>query len=159
MSPSMILYARQMKDTIPCHPSKLQLRKEWVFTAKMREQALSKLHLSKKTELLAKSRLHKPLAVGDVVQVQNQRGNNPNKWDNSATVVEVLQYDSYLVKMDSSGRVSKRNRQFLKPIVPFIHKNNSKLPNQTYNDDVIRTPATELNYDDHVPSSNHINTG
>ena len=32
-SSSMILYARQMKDTIPCHPNKLKLRPEWIFTA------------------------------------------------------------------------------------------------------------------------------
>ena len=125
----------------------------------MREQALAKRHLSTKNELLAKLRLHKPLVVGDVVQVQNQRGNNPNKWDNSATVVEVLPYDSYIVKMDGSGRVSKRNRQFLKPIVPFINTTSSKLPNQTFTDDVIRKTPTDNHDADNLTKSNQYYTG
>ena len=55
-SPAMILYARQLKDSIPCHPDKLQLRPEWLFTSELREKALAKRHLSIKTDLTAKSR-------------------------------------------------------------------------------------------------------
>ena len=77
MSPAMILFARQLRSNIPCHPDKLRLIKEWIFTASQREQALAKRHLSKHSELLAKSKLHQPLAVGNTVQVQNQRGNTP----------------------------------------------------------------------------------
>ena len=56
------------------------------------------------------------MGVGQTVQVQNQTGPYAKKWDLSGKVVEVLDYHSYLVKMDGSGRVSKRNRRFLKPI-------------------------------------------
>jgi hypothetical protein len=35
------------------------------------------------------------------------------------TVVEVLDFNAYNIKMDGSGRVTKRNRQFFKPILPF----------------------------------------
>ena len=56
------------------------------------------------------------MSEGQCVQVQNQTGPNANKWDLSGKVVEVLDYQSYLVKMDGTGRVSKRNRRFLKPI-------------------------------------------
>ena len=59
------------------------------------------------------------LPVGQVVQVQNQTGNHKNKWDLSGQVVEQLGFDSYLVRMDGLGRVSKRNRQFLKPIKTY----------------------------------------
>ena len=89
MSPSMILFSRQMKDTVPCNPEKLQLRKKWVFTAQEREKALAKRHLSRHTDLLSKSKPLKPLVVGNTIQVQNQHGNNPNKWDFSETIVEV----------------------------------------------------------------------
>ena len=41
------------------------------------------------------------------------------KWDKSDTVVEVMQYDQYKIRMDGSGRVSVRNRKFLRKIVPF----------------------------------------
>lgn len=60
-----------------------------------------------------------PLAVGDCVQVQNQTGPHKLKWDVSGTIVEYLGHDAYLVKLDGSGRVSKRNRRILKRIIPF----------------------------------------
>lgn len=112
-SPAVILVARTLKDTIPCHPNKLKLRKEWIFTSNDREKALAKLHLSRHTDLSSKSKPLKPLCIGDTVQVQNQRGHNPNKWDLSATVVEIQDFNSYLVKMDGTGRISKHNKQFL----------------------------------------------
>ena len=57
--------------------------------------------------------------VGAVVQVQNQAGPHKDKWDLSGTVVVVLPHDAYHVKMDGSGRVTKRNQRFLRPIVPY----------------------------------------
>lgn len=86
-SPSQILYARQMKDALPCDPQKLKLRPEWVLTANLRKKALARRHLSRHTDLLQKSRPLKPLEVGNVVQVQNQQGQHANKWDLSGTVV------------------------------------------------------------------------
>ncbi len=59
------------------------------------------------------------LDVGTVVQVQNQAGPHKNKWDVSGTVAEALGFDSYNVRMDGSGRVTRRNRRFLRPIVPY----------------------------------------
>ena len=48
-----------------------------------------------------------------------QPGPHKNKWDVSGTIVEVLDHNAYLVRVDGSGRVSKRNRQFLKLIVAY----------------------------------------
>ena len=59
------------------------------------------------------------LKVSDVVMMQNQSGLHPLKWDKSGTVVEVLPFNQCKVKMDGSGRVSLRNRKFLKPISPY----------------------------------------
>ena len=55
-----------------------------------------------------------PLCVGDKCYIQNQAGNYPKRWDRSGTVVQVLNYDSYNVKVDGSGRVTRRNRRFLR---------------------------------------------
>ena len=122
-SPAMILYARQLKDSVPCHPDKLRLRPEWLFTADLRDRALAKRHLSIKTELTAKSRPLPPLELNDVVQVQNQRGPHANKWELLGKIVEVQDFDAYLIKMDGSGRVTRRNRRFLRKIVPFHQEN------------------------------------
>ena len=54
------------------------------------------------------------LAVGDIVRIQNQTGNHPLKWDKTGRVVEVRQFDQYLVRVDVSGRTTLRNRKFLR---------------------------------------------
>ena len=56
-----------------------------------------------------------PLEAGDLVRVQNQTGPHPNKWDRTGSVAE---HDKYVVKIDGSGRVSARNRKFLRKFYP-----------------------------------------
>ena len=141
LSPAQILYARQLNDALPTNPANLKLRPEWVLTAEARERALSKRHLARHVDLLSKSKPLKPLALHDIVQVQNQRGSPANKWDLSGQVIEVLPHDAYLIKIDGSGRLTKRNRQFLRPIVPYNPqlrpKDNDKTNTNANNSDVI----------------------
>ncbi len=59
-----------------------------------------------------------PLKIGDAVRIQNQTGQFPNKWDKTGRVVEVKQFDQYVVRVDGSGRVTLRNRTFLRKYVP-----------------------------------------
>ena len=42
LSPAQIVFHRQLKDSIPCHPSKYQLHPEWILGAKEREHAYQK---------------------------------------------------------------------------------------------------------------------
>ena len=56
------------------------------------------------------------------VYIQEQFGNTPRKWSKSGTVVENAGHDSYLVKIDGSGKLTRRNRQFLRKFVPFQGK-------------------------------------
>ena len=44
----------------------------------------------------------------------NQAGSHPTKWDRSGIVVDTKGNDQYLVKIDGSGRLSRRNRRFLR---------------------------------------------
>ena len=57
------------------------------------------------------------LSLGDKV-LQPQRGSYPKKWDKSGTVVELGNYHQYWVKVDGSGRLTLRNRRFLRKFVP-----------------------------------------
>lgn len=141
----------------------LKLRPEWILTAQAREKALTKQHLARRTDLLQKSPPLKPLELNDVVQVQNKRGSHANKWDLSGTIVEVLDLVAYLIKMDSSGHITKRNRQFLRPIIPFNQRSQSQPPKPTLNNDLESHPKissqspTQLvnaaNYHDSGPSA------
>ena len=59
-----------------------------------------------------------PLAVGEHVRIQNQIGPNPTKWDKTGQVIEVRQFDQYVIRLDGSGRVTLRNRKFLRKFEP-----------------------------------------
>ena len=41
------------------------------------------------------------------------------RWDRSGVLLEVGDYDQYKVKVDGSGRVSTRNRRFLRKVQPY----------------------------------------
>ena len=60
------------------------------------------------------------LEVGDMVQIQNQRGVDPKRWSKSGKIVEKLDFNQYLVKVDGGGRLTRRNRRFLKKIISTL---------------------------------------
>ena len=57
-----------------------------------------------------------PLSLGQRVLVQNQHGagKTAQRWDRSGTVIEDLGHNKYRIRVDGSGRVTDRNRQFLR---------------------------------------------
>ena len=66
-----------------------------------------------------------PTKVGGRVFIQYQTGNHPLRWDRTGLVIEVKQFDQYAVRVYGSGRVTHRNRKFLrkfdKIVVDHIH--------------------------------------
>ena len=88
-----------------------------------REKALATRYGKMKVELNRRAHEQRELPVGSVVQVQNQRGKDALRWDKSGIVVESLGNQQYTVKMDGSGRVTLRNRRFLRMIQPLIPRN------------------------------------
>ena len=121
-SPATILFARKLKDGMPVAPGTLALRKEWILNAQQRELALAKNHL-RYTEIWSRlSRDKSELVPGQLVSIQNQTGKNKLKWDIVGTIVENLGHSSYLIKLDGLGRISKRRRQFLRPIDPYMDR-------------------------------------
>jgi hypothetical protein len=118
-SPEQVVFGRPIRDAIPMVGGSYSPRPEWILTAEAREKALAKRHLLKGTELQEHTKVLDPLVVGDVVMVQNQRGVHARKWDKSGRVLEVLPHLQYNIKMDGTGRVTLRARQFLQRIVPY----------------------------------------
>ena len=100
------------------------MRKEWVLLKEEREKAFKKRHLVDFERWGRGTKELPPLKVGQDVLVQNQVGPRANKWDHSGRVVEVLDHESYCVKIDGSGRVTKRRRHFLKAIRSFTYQDN-----------------------------------
>ena len=59
---------------------------------------------------------------GQHVFIQNQKaaGNLAKRWDKTEVVLENLGYDKYSVKVDGSGRVTDRNRRYLRNFKPAV---------------------------------------
>ncbi|KAK2555623.1 hypothetical protein P5673_022644 [Acropora cervicornis] len=82
-------------------------------------QSNARAEISRTTESLKEhSRPLRPLALGEIVFIQNQQGTSPNKWDRSGIVVESSGHDQYRVKVDGSRRLTSRNRRFLRAYTP-----------------------------------------
>ena len=136
ISPAQCIFGRPIRDFIPIHPGCYEPHPTWKETLLAREEALRNRHMRLAERLTEHTKLLQPLQVGDKVRIQNQTGPHPTKWDKTGTVVEVRQYDQYFVKMDGSGRVTLRNRKFLRRYVPAI------MPEQGHRSLASRTPLT-----------------
>jgi hypothetical protein len=114
-SPAEIVFGRQIRDFIPVKPGKYLPYATW-----NREEAFMQRHAKEVEKLGEHTKRLPPLKVGDHVRVQNQTGNSPHNWDRSGVVVEVRQFDQYVVKVHGSGRPTLRNRKFLRKYTPYV---------------------------------------
>ena len=66
--------------------------------------------------------LNSESAILSGCRLQNQTGPRPKKWEKTGVVVEVRQHNQYLIRVDGSGRLTLRNRQFLRTYEPLHPK-------------------------------------
>ena len=119
VSPAMCLFGRPIRDFIPVFPGRYRPHSVWTETLEAREEALRKRHMIAAERWSEHTRRLPQLAVGDQVRIQNQTGPHPLKWDKTGQVIEVRQHDQYVLRTDGSGRVTLRNRKFLRKYTPF----------------------------------------
>ena len=148
LSPAQMLYGRQLKDHLPGIGGEYRQRREWIMLKKDREKALAHRYGKVEEKLRGRSRMLIELEVGDLVQIQNQKGNEPLKWDRSGVIIERLPHDQYTVRMDGSGRITLRNRRFLRRIRPVYPRNVTtdeldRNDSETQNEDVRRSIRTK----------------
>ena len=120
LSPAHCIFGRPIKDFIPIRKDHYNPHPTWIDALDKREQALRNRHQRLQEVWSEHSKILPPLKVGDQVRVQNQVGLKPRRWDKTGIVVEVRQFDQYVVKMDGSGRASLRNRRFLRRYEPMF---------------------------------------
>ena len=118
LSPAMCVFGRPTRDLLPGNPTKYMPHRTWTDTLNLRERALSKRSIAGKARWDEHTAGLTPLKVGDAVRIQNQTGRYPTRWDKTGIVVEVLQYHQYGVRTDGSGRLTTRNRRFLRRYTP-----------------------------------------
>ena len=120
LSPAMILFGRELRDHLPSVLSRYQPRQEWRMEADAREKAFAKRHAKMEERLNYGAKPLPPLAIGDVVTVQDQSDpRKPGKWTKTGDVIEILPHDSYMVRIHGSRAPTQRNRRFLRKISPF----------------------------------------
>lgn len=120
MSPAVMLYGRIIKDHLPVLRDKYQTRKQWKEIGELRELAMAKRHMRNEQFYNQHCRPLQELQVGDSVQIQNQDGKYPRRWTKTGRVVETHGNRQYQVRVDGSGRITLRNRRFLRKIYPVV---------------------------------------
>ena len=77
----------------------------------------------------------KPLKPGMKVILQNQHGAGKiaKKWDRTGLIIDDLGHNKYRIKVDGSGRVTDRNRQFLRQFTPATPSQPGPRPGTTGN--------------------------
>ena len=119
LSPAQIVFGRTLSDAFKFVNRVVKyrnpdIRPMWREAWRAKETALRTRFTRSMEQLNAKARSLPPLCPGERVFVQNQTGSHPTKWDRSGTVVDVQGHDQYLIKVDGSGRLTVRNRRFLR---------------------------------------------
>lgn len=123
ISPAQVIFGRPLRDSLS-FVNRLEkytnphIRPLWREAWASKEEAL-RTRMTRSTESLNEhARPLPPLKAGERCFVQNQTGNHPKKWDRTGTIVEQGHHNQYLIKIDGSGRLTKRNRQFIRTFKP-----------------------------------------
>ena len=119
ISPAQIVFGRTLSDAFKFvnrveKYKNPDIRPMWRDAWRSKETALRTRFTRSMERLNTKARNLAPLCPGERVFVQNQTGSHPTKWDRSGIVMDAQGNDQYLVKIDGSGRLTIRNRRFLR---------------------------------------------
>lgn len=123
ISPAQIVFGRPLRDAF-AFSSRLEkfsnnnVRPVWREAWQLKEEALRQRFHHSAEARDEHSRSLPALELGDRCYIQNQTGNHPKRWHRSGTVVEVHGHDSYTLKVDGTGRVTRRNRRYLRQFRP-----------------------------------------
>ena len=162
MSPSQILFGRALRDRIPIPARSAVFQNPhispiWRETWAAREDALRERFGKQTNSIRRGTRALAPLSGGEKVIIQNSHGPHPNKWDRTGVVVEQLPFDQFLVRVDGSGRITRRNRRQLRKFVPFRPTTSQQLLTPAGHLQTVSPPAvTEPLIAQHEHSSSQI---
>ena len=133
LSPAWCIFGRPIKDFIPILPGRYKPHPTWNDTLAAREEALRNRHMKAVERWSENTRRLPPLTVGNHVRIQNQISPHSTKWEKTGIIIEVRQFDQHVVRVDGSGRVTIRNRKYLRKYIPASQQS----PHHTINDEVI----------------------
>ena len=120
VSPAEIVFGRPLRDNLlfAAYIKRSSYSRRWQEAWSAKENALRARFIRTSEILNEHARDLPPLVPGDSCFLQNQTGNFKKKWHHTGVVMEALPHDQYVVKVDGSGRLTTRNRQFLRRYTP-----------------------------------------
>ena len=120
VSPAEIVFGRPLRDNLHFteYLNRAKYSKLWQDAWAAKEEALRARFIRTSEDINRHARYLPPLTAGVKCFVQNQTGQHAKKWHHTGTIMEALPHDKYAVRIDGSGRVTVRNRQFLKEYTP-----------------------------------------
>lgn len=123
VSPAQIIFGHPLRDAFSFVNRLEKFSNEnvsWIWrNAWASKEAALRTRFVKSAEALNEHSKHLPLLTpGKRCFVQNQAGNSPKRWDRTGVIVECKPHDQYVVKIDGSGRLTNRNRRFLRHFEP-----------------------------------------
>ena len=164
LSPAEVLFGHTLRDALPqldksvmIHESS-QIHNQWHQAWSAKEEAIRSRLVRSCERLEQNSKDLEPLREGESVFIQNQNtsSNKPKKWDRQGRVIATKDNDQYLIRVDGTGRLTLRNRKFLRkfqlrsPAItdepPPIYRSldaerDTTVPNPLQN---LRRPTTQL---------------
>ena len=122
LSAAEVLFGRRLKDSMPRLDKSVpvfqspQIHPTWKENWVAKERAIRSRFVKTCEKLEEHSKELPPLHEGDTVFIQNQNSahGKPNKWDREGTVIQAGKNDQYLVRVHGTGRITLRNRRFLR---------------------------------------------
>ena len=114
ISTAQIVFSRPIRDAFAFANRLVKfdnhhIRPLWRDAWAQKESAMRKRFFHSVEKLDGKTHSLPSLQLVDRCYIQNQSGNYPKHWDRSGTVVEIHGFKSYTLKVDGSGRLTRRN--------------------------------------------------
>ena len=121
ISPAEIVFGRPLRDNLSfvSYSKRSAYSQRWQDAWSMKEEALRARFVKTTERLNQHARDLPPLVPGSRCFLQNQTGNAKKKWHRTGIVIEVQPHDKYVIKVDGTGRITTRNRQFLRMYKPY----------------------------------------
>ena len=152
-SPAQMVFGRQLRDFIPSLLYKFAPAKDWITTQEYRERTLAKKRESDGLKWSAKTRHYGELDIGTPVAIQNQTGSNPTKWDKTGVVIENKPHSQILIRVDGSRRTTLRNRKFVRPLDPDVHRPVRRSPVESHDIAPVLEEENDLMAEEDAPET------
>ena len=115
-SPAQLLFGRHMRDLLQLQEGRWSINKAYMMDREEREIKYTAKILSEGIKWSEHTKDLPLLDRGQDVLIQTQVGTSKGKWNKSGRILERNDKSSYTVRMDGSGRITRRNRRHLRPM-------------------------------------------